>query len=71
MGPRTTTDVTVSERTKVALPIVASIVLTAAPIIWMVAGMHRDVSSLADAVRSMVLRLENHGERIIRLESQR
>jgi hypothetical protein len=70
MGPRNT-EVTVSERTKVALPIVASILVTAAPIIWMVAGMHADVASLADSVKSMVLRLENHGERIIRLEAQR
>jgi hypothetical protein len=63
-------DVTFSDKTKVAWPIVASIFVTAAPIIWMVSGMHRDVSSLAEAVKGMIARLENHGDRIIRLESR-
>lgn len=63
-------DVTLNEGTRIAWPIVASIFATAAPIIWMVSGMHRDVASLAEAVKSMVSRIENHGERLIRLESK-
>lgn len=71
MSASRTADVTFSERTRIAWPIVWSIALAAAPIIWMLAGMHRDIGELVKTVEKVVLRIEGHGDRITRLEAQR
>lgn len=64
-------DVTISDRVLIALPIVVTLLVTAAPIVGMMAGMHKDVASLVDTVKAVVIRTEAHGDRITRLEAQR